>query len=60
MIAGLPLRLGGEIATVEPAHPVGPVGAPKHPTGAAWIAIHGFHSGRVFVISSGVPRPGRN
>lgn len=27
---------------------------------SAWSGIHGFHSGRVFVISSGVPRSGRN
>jgi hypothetical protein len=26
---------------------------------AAWSAIHGHHSGRVFIISSGVPRPAR-
>jgi hypothetical protein len=24
---------------------------------AAWSGVHGYHSGRVFVISSGIPRP---
>ena len=47
--------VGGQVAVIPPGHDAWVVGDEPFES-IAWSGVRGFHSGRVFVISSGVPR----